>query len=396
MKEIRKETRRKGIKRRILINLFVIMYVVLYLWLIGPALVFLENSLPPMQDGPENPLVGSDDTLIDLDSFFPGSSHIGQVDATASPTDEPLPTEKPYLSGNGGSDSSLPYAPDPIVDGVAKVNGASVRLEPDAKNILVLGVDESAVLTDTIMIVSICDRTGTVQVVSLARDAYVPYAANIRSVIGNSPGIYKLNATMAIGNMIGYSGGRFGNSGIDFLCHIIGEMFPKANIDIHDYVYVGESAFADVIDMFGGVNVYVTEDWYSASGDEVGHLIYKKGYHFMTGKEAFRYVTRRGRFGPQGQIASSGDPYRKANQLSFMRDFAKQVVTVENVGKLPQLLDTVSKHIYHSVNSVGKVAGYAESGLAYAQGKYELKLLLVAGTSIDPLGDGASYVNIMG
>ena len=404
MKVKKKRIRRKGRVRRAFVNVFIIVYAVLYIWLIGPAVQFMGNTLPQSQPDNGEALVNSDDTVLDF-NFYPGSSNIGKEEdpketegTEGDATEEPTPTEEPVLSTgtSSGTDSSLPYVPDPIVDGVTKVNGSSVYLEPDAKNVLVLGVDESAALTDTMMIVSVCDRTKEVQVVSLARDAYVPYASSIRSRIGNSPGIHKLNATMTIGNMIGYSGGKFGNSGIDFLCHVIGELLPNANIDIDDYVYVGESAFADIIDMFGGVNVYVTEDWYSASGDLVGYLVYEKGYHFMTGDEAFDYVRRRGRFGPQGQIASSGDPYRKANQLSFMRDFAKQVVTVENVGKLPQLLETASKYIYHSINNVSKIAEYAEYGMAFAQGKYEMKLQLLAGTSIDPFGDGASYVNIMG
>ncbi len=394
--------------RRILLTVYIMLFAVLYLWVVVPALQFMGNSLPQTDTEGESH-AGSGDVVLDMGELLPKETEapVTELPETSENPESPQPTEdgfvdaptqKPSSSGGG---SSLPYVPDPIVDGVTKANGSGVKLEPDARNILVLGVDEASVLTDSMMIISICDRTGVVQVLSLARDAYVPYSQTIKNVISknglsNSRGIYKLNATMNIGNMIKYSGGKFGNSGIDFLCHVMAELLPHANIDIDDYVYIDESAFIEVVNMFGGVDVHFNEDWYSASGDEVGVILYEKGYHHLNGREALNYVKRRGRFSSQGQISSSGDPYRKANQLGFMRDFAEQVVTLDNVGKIPQLLETASKYVFHSLNSVNRIAEYTDFATRYAKDGYELKMTVVTGTSIDPLGDGASYVNLMG
>ena len=62
-------------------------------------------------------------------------------------------------------------------------------------------------------------------------------------------GIYKINACLHIGRMVKYSGGKFGNAGIDFLCSVIESMFAKANVVIHDYMYIDESAFFEVIEL---------------------------------------------------------------------------------------------------------------------------------------------------
>lgn len=393
------------------VNVFIIFFTIIYVFMLGPLAGFIGNKLPEEYLG--EPLIDVDKPVIDL-------GELDTTDApTAAPTETPVmpseppateaPTEPPATpsvvdpsdsaSKPNDDSSSLPYVPDPIVQGVKKANGSQISLEKDARNVLLLGIDEATGLSDTIMIISICDRTNQVQVLSIARDAYVPYSQEIKDVIkrnGESLGIYKINACLHIGRMVKYSGGKFGNAGIDFLCSVIESMFAKANVVIHDYMYIDESAFIEVIDLFGGLNVYVNEDWYSASGDEVGKIIYKKGYHFMNGREAYHYVLRRGRFGPNGQISSSGDPYRKANQLGFMRDFAKQVVTLENVARFPELMDLTSKYIFHSLNSMGKLTEYTKYATRFAKNEYELKMTVVTGESIVPNGvAAASYVNIM-
>ncbi len=399
--------------RRVLVNLFIIFFVAIYLWLLLPASRFLNNRLP--EEDPNREIIAEvdkNDSVLDWGDIMETAT----PEATESPTsnpESPVPTEEPPATPefidpddpagpgtSGGGGSSLPYVPDPVVDGVTKANGNSVKLEKDAKNVLVLGVDESAQLTDAMIIVSICERTKEVKAYSLARDAYVPYSQSIKSVINNkfknSAGIFKLNATMMIGNHIKYSGGKFGNSGVDFLCHVIAEMMPNANIKFDDYVYVGESGFAGLIDVFGGVDVEFYEDWYSASGDEVGKILYTKGVHHLSGREAYNYVKRRGRFGPSGQVSSSGNPYRMSNQLGFLRDCAAQFITVENLGKVPEIFAAASKYIYHSLTVDKILSQYMSFGLGYAKGEYELKMTVVTGKSFVPPGViPASYVNLM-
>ena len=412
MKRGTKKAKRRGGNKflRFCINAFIIFFTVIYLWMIGPLTGFMGNKLPDENLGES--LIDSDDDVLDMGELdvtdVPTEAPTETPEPTEVPTEEPPaePTAPPVVDSsdsaskpNENQGPSLPYVPNPIVQGVTKANGSQINIEKDAKNVLLLGIDEATGLADTIMVISICDRTNQVQVLSLSRDAYVPYAQSVKDIIkrnGESLGIYKLNACLHIGRMVRYSGGKFGNAGIDFMCNVLETMFAKKNLVIHDYMYIDESAFIEVIDLFGGLNVYVNEDWYSASGDEIGKIIYKKGYHFMNGREAYNYVLRRGRFGPNGPISSSGDPYRKANQLGFMRDFAKQVVTVENVGRFPELMDLTSKYIFHSLNSVAEITEYSKYAMKFAKGGYDLKMTVVTGESYVPAGvAAASYVNIM-
>ena len=79
-----------------------------------------------------------------------------------------------------------------------------------------------------------------------------------------------------------------------------------------------------------------------------------------------------------------------------MRDFANQVVTLENVARFPELMDLTSKYIFHSLNSMGKLTEYTKYATRFAKNEYELKMTVVTGESIVPNGvAAASYVNIM-
>jgi hypothetical protein len=51
--------------------------------------------------------------------------------------------------------------------------------------------------------------------------------------------------------------------------------------------------------------------------------------------------------------------------------------------------------MYHSISTTSQLSGYTKMALDYAQGKYALTSYVVSGKSIDPLGDGVSYVNLM-
>ena len=428
---------------RIFVNIFIVVFVVVYVSTLLPVVKFMRNSLKndePDDDGGEVVIINPGDDVIDL-SGLEGLEEVTPTpdpeapteEPTEAPTETPEPTEIPteeihetedpgktpgstptpsptpsptprpadVASPTGTPGQSVPYVPDPIVEGVTKTAGSSVKLQPDAKNILLLGYDSKSDLTDTMIVVSICERTKTIDCYSLARDAYVPYTGAVQNYLVstglcNSKGIYKLNACYPIGKFIKYQGGKFGNSGIDFLCHIITALMPDANMHIDDYVWVDPDGMAKFVDLFGGADVYFSEDrWVYNSTTKQTELKYTKGYHHLDGAETVTFLRTRNRYDANGRISSTGDPYRKANQLRFIRDFSKKVVTIENVGRINEILATVSGFVYHSINTPSQLSAYTKIATDFAAGKYTLTTVVVSGRSIDPLGDHASYVNLM-
>lgn len=409
---------------RVFTNIVIVVFVVLFVMYMLPLLKFMRNNLSGLPDEPNKAdvVVNHDDRIVDLSLLTGDDETETPAEPTETPYEEGSPTvypdpsetpETPYAeptptavpsdvkneTPKNGS-GSIPYVPDPIVEGVIKTPGCNIKLEPDARNVLVIGFDVKSELTDTMIVVSICERLHTVTTLSLSRDAYVPYQGAVQNYLvsqgySKSRGIYKLNACYTIGRFIHYNGGKFGNSGIDFLCHIITEMMPDANMHIDDYVFIKPDGLEGFVDYFGGVDVYFSEDRWVLTGDGTTKLQFEKGWHHLNGKQAVSFVRQRARYNETGRISSSGDPYRKANQLRFVKDLMNQLITVENLTRINEIFDEASKFMYHSINSTSQLTSYIRMATDFADGKYTVTSYVVSGRSIDPMGDGVSYVNLM-
>ena len=319
-----------------------------------PFLNFMNNQVPEESGSAEKP---------SIDSILMGTPEPG---TTGNPNDHPLTT------------SQSEYAPE---------------IPESAINILLLGIDESAELTDTIVVLSVDQDAKQAKIISIPRDSYVPYSNDVRQALRNeglyySPGMFKINAAKNIGsNVINYQGGKFENKGINFLCSVINNLLGYR---IDDYVYVNFEGFKDVVDAFGGVTITVEEDMRQSDGT----LVLPKGVHKLDGNLALFYARARHRYDADGnELGSLGDSYRKSHQLKMLTEMASQVVTVDNVLNAGNILNSLRNAVYHSFD-LNNLSGYISLGMDYANGKYEVETILIQGDEIDPLGDGVSYVKI--
>lgn len=115
----------------------------------------------------------------------------------------------------------------------------------DVTNILLLAVDSrgggDAGRTDTMMLVSINEKTGKIVLCSFLRDLYAHYPTEPKNPI--SGGYDKLNHAHAYG-------------GPALTMAVLKESF---NIDVKHYAKVNFSAFVQVVDAMGGVDLYLSE-----------------------------------------------------------------------------------------------------------------------------------------
>ncbi len=381
----------KKIKRKIrfarVISFVFLLVGMLYITYIGPFLNFMKNQMPD-DSSDMDPVLSRGEDVIDPVGYETPVI-VKTPEPTLEPGETPGPTKVPVPT------TTIKYVPDPKVPGVKQIKGKDLRLESDAVNILLLGVDEKYNNVDSIFIASFSESKKTVKLVSIPRDTYVPYPANISKVI-KSPryyftGVFKINASCYVGNLINYQDGIFSNKGINFLSSVIKGLLPNANITIDEYVRVNFEGFTELVDIFGGVYIDVPENIYSSTGK----LMFAKGRQYVNSKQALEFVRVRHRYDSDGtHLSSTGDPYRKANQLAFLSGCAQQLITLESVNKAPQILESLSKNVYHSFNTFSKVSRYSSIAKDYALGNYKMEMLLIVGKSIDPLGDKASYVDI--
>ena len=315
-----------------------------------------------------------------LDFLYNGDKDVGNNESVdiGNGTVLDVPPADPQATPGDSTSTNSEYAP--------KIPESNI-------NVLLLGVDDSAGLTDTICVLSVNQQAHTIQLISIPRDAYVPYNASVNNALKNaglyySPGIMKINAAPNIGrSIVHYTGGNFQDRGVNFLCSIIQNLLGYR---IDEYVSVNFEGFKDVVDAFGGLDITVEEDMYTYYGD----LALSKGVHKLNGEMALFYARARHRYNDKGQdLGSPGDSYRKSHQLNMLTEMGKQVVTADNIINMKSILESLSKAINHSFN-LDNLGGYMNIGLDYAGGQYQVETILIEGDDINPMGDGVSYCKI--
>ncbi len=307
-------------------------------------------------------------------------------------------SNKETLAPNATMPPAVEITPGGQVGEIQQVEGRQVIFKPGTKNVLLLGYNSDEGLCDSIFILNIDEETKVMKLVSIPRDAYVPYSAEIQSIMKqknyyNSPGSFKINAATYMGNnIVKYEGGKFGNSGIDFLCSIIDNLLPNG-CKIDEYVYVDFDGFMDIIDTVGGVEVTVQENMYSRSGE----LMLAKGKQRLNARQALFYVRYRTRINADGTVdGGGGDNFRKVNQVGFLVEISSQIITKENMklSKVTSMMETLKQSVFHSFGDLTKLQEYIDIGVDFANGKYTIAPYVVVGPEIDPMGDKICYVKI--
>lgn len=188
-------------------------------------------------------------------------------------------------------------------------------------NILLLGIDDrdqenpdnTARRTDTMMVASISPEDGTVNLLSLPRDTKV--------TIPGRKSYDKINHAYA------YGGVQLAKSTV--------EQFLQ--IPIHHYVVIDWQAFIKVIDIFGGVDLYVENDMNYQDPYANLDINVHQGYQHLDGEKAGQYVRFRS--------DELGDIGRVQRQQRFMKALAKETMQVSTIFKVPALVNTLDQYV---------------------------------------------------
>ncbi|MDR3120389.1 MAG: LCP family protein [Clostridiales bacterium] len=261
----------------------------------------------------------------------------------AAPTASPAPTATPkWVPEHMATDGEL------IRDGL---------VAEDSTNILILGIDRTAHLADTVGVVSF-DRTGkTVKLIMFPRDIYIGYSDEVQAdnaAIHHAklPGEYKINNvynvaknTEKISDVV-YNRNKFGVRGFDFFAQVI---YEKFDIEVDDYLQINTYGLVKLVDTFGGVSVYVPTYMRYHDPDQNLNINLSKGMHNLNGTQAEGFVRFRQGYGSSGKIEIYSD--RTQNQIAFLKAFYEQHAKLKNISKIPQILDLLKKNVSYSVSA---------------------------------------------
>ncbi len=175
-------------------------------------------------------------------------------------------------------------------------------------NILILGVDdgeEGIQNADTILVLSFSNDTGKSRLISIPRDTWVTAdSANGR-----------------IGTFYGWGGASL----------MVRHVAALLGISIHQYIVVDMNTFAELIDVLGGVDIYVEENMDYEDPESGLSIHLGQGYQHLDGYEAQKYLRFRGE--------NLGDVGRVQRQQKFIKSLYAKVLQLETIPKLPSIAD---------------------------------------------------------
>lgn len=209
-----------------------------------------------------------------------------------------------YLYTPFGHGSNTPDGTyDTDVEGIEEIE----RSKP--YNILVLGVDVEANLTDVIMLCQIDTENHKMNMLSVPRDTRI-------TIDGSST---KINTAF--------------HGGIERTIKYVKEV---TGLPVHYYFQINTAAFRDTIDALGGVDFDVPQDMRHIDPYQDLYIDLKKGFQHLDGDKAEQLVRFRGY--PAGDIA------RIQVQHEFFAALVEQKLATKYVVKIPKVYDVISKN----------------------------------------------------
>jgi polyisoprenyl-teichoic acid--peptidoglycan teichoic acid transferase len=200
----------------------------------------------------------------------------------------------------------------PLKNAEAKHSFQGEKNKIDSINVLLLGSDtrgEKQSRTDTIMVAHYNPKTNKVKLMSLMRDMYVSIPEH---------GQQKLNAAYTYG-------------GPELLRKTI-----KMNLglNIHHYAIVDFKGFQKAVDILAPNGIQVDLPYEMSDG--IGMTL-EKGQQQLHGEELLGYVRFR-----QDRLSDFGRVQRQQEVITKLKD---EAVSIESVGKLPELLKLFNTYV---------------------------------------------------
>lgn len=195
-------------------------------------------------------------------------------------------------------------------------------------NVLLLGIDDGdseaeksePKRTDAVLLLSFDPQENKVALLSIPRDTKV--------VLPGHRDYEKINAAYTYGGVI------MAKQTVENLLHV----------PVHYYALADWRGFIDVVDLIGGVNLYVEQDMHYEDPYADLKIDIKRGYQHMDGKLAGKYVRFRS--------DELGDIGRVQRQQKFLKAAAEQMFSIQNMTKISSLLATLDKYVETDLNTL--------------------------------------------
>ncbi len=215
----------------------------------------------------------------------------------------------------------------------------TVTPEDGEYNILVLGMDKEAMLTDVMMLVHISDNAHKINVIQIPRDTYISGAPGITSRT------HKINELYAdYYNSHGYDS----KAAIEFVKETLRKSLC---VTIHEAALMDLSGFVNIVDIIGGVPIDVPAAMNYTDGAQNLYINIPAGRQVLDGKNAEGFVRYRDGY-------AQGDMGRVNAQKLFLTAFFERLKSTVSVSNVTDIAGEILKNLETDM-SVGDMVLYA-------------------------------------
>jgi len=225
------------------------------------------------------------------------------------------------------------------------IKQSSLKQTDGITNVLLLGRDQAANLTDTIQIVRIRQSDKKVAMVSIPRDLQVKVYKN-----GNA----KINSVFSQGFNSEKQQDKRVQAGADLISKTVEEV---SGVPIHYYLVIDFTGLKDVVDSLGGITVNVEKAFYDAEyprdyftkdgryikTNDYDPFSVKAGIQNMDGTTALKYA--RSRHGSNGEGSDFARAARQQQIILAIKEKGMSVGVLANPAKISNLIAALGNHM---------------------------------------------------
>ncbi|MDR1736438.1 MAG: LCP family protein [Oscillospiraceae bacterium] len=237
------------------------------------------------------------------------------------PPVQPQPTynfpDPPPLSSN---------TPSPTTSADPTQIPPTLTPEPEKIYQILFAVRDKQRLTDSLIVANVNCTDKTVDIVNIPRDTRVESANRDNK---------KINVAYAA-------------NGIDGMKKELSELI---GFEPHYYVVMNSQCIADLVDLIGGIDFEIPVNMNYDDPTQDLSIHFRKGMTHLTGEDAVLMLRYRDSYGDLGRINT---------QQNFIKAYAKQALTIENITDLPQFVNIINDKNNLDTNlTLGNLAAFA-------------------------------------
>ncbi len=337
----RKNGRLKKSQIAMIVTIFVIYALVL---VVAAWMIFYKPAQPNVET--------MEDLPFDITPMTPSQSVVG-----SDPNNPPL-------TGNTNTQEPVTETPVPETPAEETQTAGEYVIKEGVYNILVVGHDDAALLADVTMLVNVNTTENSITVMQIPRDTFISLNVPTNRANAAFNTFYNQN----------YSGSY--DSTVPDAIAELEKMYERSLcINIHHTAVLSLAGFQNIVNIMGGVGVYVPEGMYYNDPEQNLYINIPAGYQWLNGAQAEGFIRFRSGY-------SQGDLGRVSAQKIFLTalfEQAKSTVKSANVSKLTEIATNISKYLTTNL-SVSDLMFYAKAFLNIDM--ENLQLLTIPGNMV--------------